>query len=287
MFPASFDYTRATSVEEAVAALAADPEETRILAGGQSLIPMMKLRLAFPERLVDINRIPDLRYIRRENGHVAVGALARHADVEATAELSGAIASAAPWVADPLVRNRGTLVGSVAHCDPEGDWNAVLLATGATVVAHGPRGRREIDITDFVVDFFENALDPGEMAVEVRIPVPQGASGGVYNKLKRRVGDYATVGVATHLELAADGTIAKAGIGLGAVVSRPTKVGDAEALLVGQTPGTELFAEAARVTAAASTPRTDVRGSEAWKRNVVRVYTERGLAGSLAQAQRS
>lgn len=284
MFPAKFDYVRAGSVEEAVVALAEDPEETRVIAGGQSLIPMMKLRFAFPDRLVDINAIPDLGHIRRENGHLVFGALARHADVESSSEVFGAIADAAPSVADPLVRNRGTLVGSVAHCDPEGDWNPVLLATGATVVAQGPGGRREIDITDFVVGFFENALEPGEMVIEVRVPVPSGASGGVYNKLKRKVGDYATVGVATHLELADDGTIASAGIALGSVVPHATKVTEAEAVLVGQAPSTELFAEAARLAADASSPRTDVRGTQGWKRNLVRVFTERGLASALAQA---
>lgn len=286
MFPASFDYVAAESVEEAVGLLAEDPEETRILAGGQSLIPMMKFRLAYPERLVDINRIPGLDHVRRENGHIAVGALARHADVERSTDTTGAVAAAAPWIADPLVRNRGTLVGSVAHCDPEGDWNPVLLAVGATVIADGPGGRREIDITDFVVDLFENSLEPGEMATEVRIRVPSGRHGGSYRKLERKVGDYATVGVATHLELADDGTISRAGIGLNSVVPRPTKVTAAEDVLVGEQPSPELLAEAAAATAAASSPRTDVRGTAAWKRDVVRVYTQRGLADALAQAQR-
>ncbi len=285
MFPASFSYTRAESLDEAIAALAEDPEETRVLAGGQSLIPMMKLRFAFPERLVDINRIPGLDHVRRENGHLAVGALARHNDVLASDDTFGVVAAAAPWIADPLVRNRGTMVGSVAHCDPEGDWNSVLLACGATVVAQGPSGRREIDITDFVVGLFENSLADGEVAVEVRIPVPTRASGGAYHKLERKVGDYATVAVATHLELADDGTIAAAGIGLTSVVPHPTKVTDAEAILVGQTPSEELFAEAAAATASASSPTTDVRGTADWKRNVVRVFTQRGLADALAQAR--
>ncbi|MEE8603019.1 FAD binding domain-containing protein [Euzebya tangerina] len=287
MFPATYEYLRAGSIDEAVAALAEDPDETRILAGGQSLIPMMKLRFAYPERLVDINGLHELAYVRRENGHVAVGALARHADIVASDDVTGAVASAAPWVADPLVRNRGTLVGSVAHCDPEGDWNSVLLATGATVVAQGPNGRREIDITDFIVGLFENSLDEGEMVVEVRIPVPSGPSGGVYNKLERKIGDYATVGVATHLELADDGTIAAAGIGLTSVVPYATKVTEAEEMLVGQMPTEELFADAASATAAASNPHTDVRGTEKWKRNIVDVYTRRGLASALDQAHAS
>ncbi|MGZ4800554.1 MAG: FAD binding domain-containing protein, partial [Acidimicrobiia bacterium] len=138
MFPSRFDYVAATSVDEAVAAKGDGGDETRILAGGQSLLPMMKIRLANPSKLVDINGIPGLDVIERVNGHLRVGALVRHADVVASDLTFGVVASAAPWISDPLVRNRGTMCGSVAHCDPEGDWNSVLLATGADVVARGP-----------------------------------------------------------------------------------------------------------------------------------------------------
>ncbi|MXZ30894.1 MAG: xanthine dehydrogenase family protein subunit M [Acidimicrobiia bacterium] len=285
MYPPSFDLTVARSVAEAVAALAEGGEDARILAGGQSLIPMLKLRFAAPTLLVDINEIAGLDTLERANGHLRIGATVRHADLAASTSPGGAIAAAAPWVADPLVRNRGTLCGSVAHCDPEGDWNSVLLATGATVVATGPEGERAIDIGDFVVDFFTNSLDPGEMVTEVRVPQPAGASGGAYMKLERKVGDYATVGVATHLELAGDGTISAAGIGLTSVAPINRKATEAEALLVGEAPSDDLFAAAAEAAAAASEPRSDVRGSAEWKRNVVRVYTRRGLDAALAQAQ--
>ncbi len=285
MFPARFEYVAAASVEEAIAAKAADGDEARILAGGQSLLPMMKIRLASPAKLVDINRIPGLDRIVRDNGHLRVGALVRHADVVASDATFGAIRSAAPWVSDPLVRNLGTLCGSVAHCDPEGDWNSVLLATGADVVAQGPSGERTIPIAEFVRAIFTNALAADEMVIEVRIPVPSRRSGGAYLKLERKIGDYATVAVAAHLELAGDGTIAVAGLALTSVGPSNIKVTGAEAVLRDQAPSDELFAEAAELAAAAAEPNDDVRGTAVWKRQVVRVYTRRALATAAGQAQ--
>ena len=285
MFPSSFDYVAARSVEEAIALKRDGGDDTRILAGGQSLIPMMKMRLASPTQLVDINRVPGLDRLDRSDGHLRVGALVRHADIVRSELTFGAVASAAPWISDPLVRNLGTLCGSVAHCDPEGDWNSVLLATGAEVVARGAAGERTIPISEFVVDFFANALEPDEVVTEVRIPIPATRAGGSYQKLERKVGDYATVGVATHLELGDDDTISRAGVALTAVVPRNTKVTSAEALLVGNRPSDELFAEAGELAAQVSEPRTDVRGSADWKRNVVRVFTRRALAASAEQAQ--
>ena len=284
MFPSRFDYVAATSVDEAVAAKGEAGEDGRILAGGQSLLPMMKIRLANPAKLVDINRIPGLDGLERVNGHLKVGALVRHADIAASDITFGAVASAAPWISDPLVRNRGTLCGSVAHCDPEGDWNSVLLATGADVIARSPSGERVIPITDFVVDFFTNSLAEDEMVTEVRIPVPQRPSGGAYLKLERKIGDYATVAVAAHLELAGDGKIAAAGLALTSVSSHNLKVTAAEAALVGQTPSADLFAEAGELAAAAAEPRDDVRGTAAWKRQVVRTFTKRALATAADQA---
>jgi carbon-monoxide dehydrogenase medium subunit len=283
MFPSRFDYVAATSVEEAVAAKADGGDETRILAGGQSLLPMMKIRLANPSKLVDINGIPGLDVIERVNGHLRVGALVRHADVVASDLTFGAVTSAAPWISDPLVRNRGTLCGSVSHCDPEGDWNSVLLATGADVVARGSSGERVIPIGDFVVDLFTNSLDEDEMVTEVRIPVPTGRSGGAYLKLERKVGDYATVAVATRMGMS-NGTIGVAGIGLTSVGLTNIKATAAEDALVGNAPGPELFAEAGRLAAAASSPVSDVRGSEEYKRHMVEVYVRRGLTRSAELA---
>ncbi|MDE0580341.1 MAG: FAD binding domain-containing protein, partial [bacterium] len=280
MFPSRFDLVVAQSVGEAVEAKADAGEGGRFLAGGQSLIPMMKMRVAFPDTLIDINRIAGLDAIERANGHLQVGALVRHADVVASDATFGAIAAAAPWVADPLVRNRGTMCGSVAHCDPEGDWNSVLLATGADVVAQGPNGERSIPIADFVDGAFTSTLSEDELVVGLRVPVPSGRSGGAYLKLERKVGDYATVAVACHLELDDSGAISAAGLALTSVNPINTKVADAEALLVGQQPSDELFAEAAELAATAAEPRDDVRGTAAWKRQVVRTYTKRGLAAA-------
>jgi carbon-monoxide dehydrogenase medium subunit len=249
---------------------------------------MMKLRLAAPANLVDINNLTDLAYVRADNGHLAIGALARHADIVDNAEvkaISPTMASAAPWVADPLVRNRGTVAGSIAHCDPEGDWNSVMLAVGASVVASSSSGQRVIPISEFVVDFFTNSLTEGEMVTEVRIPRPAGSAGGAYLKLERKIGDYATAAVATFLDLANDGTIANAGIALTAVASKNLKVTEAEQLLIGQTPSEELFGEAAAIAASACDPESDVRGPAEYKRAVINAYTKRGLDQALAQAQ--
>ena len=284
MFPSSFDYVAAESVDHAVAVKAEGGDDTRVLAGGQSLLPMMKARLAAPAQLVDINRVPGLAVLERNNGYLRVGALVRHADIVRSSLPFGAIASAAPWISDPLVRNVGTMCGSVAHCDPEGDWNSVLLATGADVIARGAAGERSIPITEFLVDFFENSLRPDEIVTEVHIPLPAGAAGGSYQKLERKVGDYATVGVAAHLELGTDGTITRAGIAVTAVAPRNTKAVAAEQILVGNAPSDELFAQASELVGQASEPRTDVRGSAEWKRNVVRVFTRRALAVAAQQA---
>ncbi len=287
MLPGTFDYTAPRSIDEALSKLAELGDEGRVLAGGQSLIPMMKLRLAAPAALVDINRIPDLGYITAVNGHVAVGALARHADVAASPLIRSGnqtVASAAPWVADPLVRNRGTMCGSIAHCDPEGDWNSVMLAIGGSVVARSTGGERVIPIGEFLVDFFTNALRPGEMVTEIRIPAKKPHSGGAYLKLERKIGDYATVGVATHLVIDGSGKVAEAGLALTSVYRHNLKVTEAETMMIGQTAGPELFAEAAAIAARVCEPESDVRGPAEYKRAVVAEYTKRGFVQALDRA---
>jgi aerobic carbon-monoxide dehydrogenase medium subunit len=293
VYPASFEYTAAKNLDQALAALAEVGDEGRVLAGGQSLIPMMKLRLASPGHLVDINGVPELSYLRDvpangSPGHLAIGATARHADVAASdvvARRNHTMAAAAPWIADPVVRNRGTLCGSVAHCDPEGDWNSIMLAVGAVVVARSQAGgERLIPITEFVVDFFTNSLRPGEMVTEARVPHYTGPAGGAYLKLERKIGDYATVGVATHLVLDAAGKVAEAGLALTAVAGHNLKVPEAERLMIGQQPGAELFAEAADVAARSCSPDSDVRGPAEYKRAVVAEYTRRAFAAALSQA---
>lgn len=290
MYPAAFDYYAPRSLDDALSRLAELGEDGRVLAGGQSLIPLMKIRLATPAALVDINRIPGLDQIERSNGHLRIGALVRHNDVvgsDLVGSTNATMAAAAPWISDPLVRNLGTVCGSVAHADPQGDWGSVMLACGAEVVATSTGGERVIPITEFITGPFTNALQPGEMVTEVRVSVDGSTAGGTYLKLERKVGDYATVGVATRLELDEAGErITAAGIALTSVAPTNIKATEAEALLVGQAPSASLFGEAAARAAAAAEPKDDVRGSADYKRQVVRVYVQRGLerAAELAQA---
>lgn len=287
MYPAKFDYLAPESVEEALSTLAELGDEVKILAGGQSLIPMMKLRFARPSTLMDINRLQGLDEINRSNGHISIGALVRHNDVVKSdvAKANHTVASVAPWVADPIVRNLGTPVGSVAHHDPEGDWASVMLACAADIVVRSNEGERVVPITDFLVDMFATSCQPTEMVTELRIPAHSANGGGNYQKLERKVGDYATVGVATCLELGEDGKIGSAGIGLTSVYAHNLKVTEAEEVLKGNEPSDELFAEAGRIASEACDPATDVRGSAEYKRHVVDVFTQRGLAKSLEIAQ--
>jgi carbon-monoxide dehydrogenase medium subunit len=286
MYPAAFDYVAVRTLDEALAALSEGDEDTKVLAGGQSLIPMMKLRLAIPFKLVDINRIPGLAGVDVSDGHLVVGALTRHNDVvnsDLVKAENHTMAAAAPWIADPLVRNLGTVGGSLAHADPQGDWGSVMLACGAEVVATSTRGDRTIPVTELFVDLFTSALEPDELLTQVRVPRYSGPAGGTYLKLERKVGDYATVGVAVHLQLD-DGRISQAGIALTGVGSKNIKATQAESALVGQLPSDDLFAEAGDLAAAAAEPRTDVRGTADFKRSVVRTYVRRGLSQAATQA---
>ena len=287
MYPAAFDYLAPTSLEEALTVLAERGDEVKILAGGQSLIPMMKLRFARPSTLIDINRLPGLDVLERSNGHITMGALVRHNDVVKSDVAKGnhTVASAAPWVADPIVRNLGTVAGSLAHHDPEGDWASVMLACGADVVLTSRDGQRVVPIDDFLVDMFTTSCRPNEMVTEVRVVAHSARGGGDYQKLERKVGDYATVGVATSIELDEAGKIGTAGLALTSVYAHNLKVTEAEQALAGSTPSTDLFAEAGRIAAAACDPASDTRGSAEYKRHVVDVFTRRGLARALEIAE--
>lgn len=287
MYPAKFDYLAPESLEEALSILSKRGNEVKILAGGQSLIPMMKLRFARPSTLMDINRLPGIDGLERSNGDITIGALVRHNDVVKSdvAKANHTVASAAPWVADPIVRNLGTVAGSLAHHDPEGDWASVMLACGAEVVLTSSGGERTLPITEFLVDMFATSCQPNEMVTEVRVPAHSSRGGGNYQKLERKVGDYATVGVATSLELGDDGKIASAGVALTSVYPHNLKVAEAEQVLKGEVPDEELFAEAGRIAAAACDPTSDTRGSAEYKRHVVDVFTQRGLAKSLEIAK--
>jgi carbon-monoxide dehydrogenase medium subunit len=285
MLPSKFDYHRPESLDEALRLLA-ELDDAKVLAGGQSLIPVLKLRLAAPEHLVDINRVPGLDGIAESDGRLRFGALARHNQVAGSDLVAKypLIAAAAPQIADPIVRNLGTMGGSLAHADPAGDYGAVMLAAGASVVATSARGEREIPMTEFLVDVFTTSLEPDELLTEIRVPTPPARSGGTYLKLERKIGDFATVGAAVQLELS-NGTIGRAGIALTGVGSTNVHATDAEASLAGAEPTEEAFAEAGRLAAASTNPVSDVRGSAEYKRHVVEVYVKRGLSTAVEMAR--
>jgi carbon-monoxide dehydrogenase medium subunit len=286
MLPSRFEYHRPDSLEEALQLLSQFGDEAKVLAGGQSLIPVMKLRLATPAHLVDIGRL-GLEAIAESDGRLTVGALARHRDLERSEVLEArypVMAAAAPLISDPIVRNLGTIGGSLCHADPAGDWGSVMLALEASVVLRSARGEREVAMPEFLVDTFTTALEPDEILTEVRIPQPAGSSGGTYLKLERKVGDFATVAAAIHLSLS-NGTIQRAGIALTAVGPKNVRPADAEASLAGAEPTEAAFAEAGRLAAEASSPVSDVRGSADYKRHVVDVYVRRGLARALEMAR--
>jgi carbon-monoxide dehydrogenase medium subunit len=286
MLPSRFEYHRPDSLEEALQLLAEHGDEAKVLAGGQSLIPVMKLRLAAPAHLIDIGRL-GMDSIAETDGRLAVGALARHRDLERSDLLKArypVMAAAAPLISDPIVRNLGTIGGSLCHADPAGDWGSVMLALKASVVVRSGRGERELPISEFLEDTFTTALEPDEILTEVRVPQPAGSSGGTYLKMERKVGDFATVAAAIHLSLSG-GTIERAGIGLTAVGAKNLQPTEAEASLAGAEPTEAAFAEAGRLAAEASSPVTDVRGSAEYKRHIVDVYVRRGLATALEMAR--
>jgi aerobic carbon-monoxide dehydrogenase medium subunit len=281
MYPSRFRYEAPASLGEAIALLRDGGDYVKVLAGGQSLIPLMKLRFAAPELIVDINDVPGLSHLRADpDGTLRVGALVRHADLEHSTLLAASqptMAAAAPLIADPIVRNRGTLVGSLCHADPQGDWASVVLALGGSVIAEGPAGRRSIRMADFVTGPFENALQPDEVAVEAVIPPAQGRRAGGYLKLERRVGDFATVGVAVSLELTGE-VVTKAGIALTGVGGSTIAASEAAAALAGRPVTAESIGDAASLAGAAAKPRTDHRGSAEYKRHMVETFVRRILS---------
>jgi aerobic carbon-monoxide dehydrogenase medium subunit len=279
MYSAPFEYAAPTTLEEALSLLEEHGEDAKVLAGGQSLIPLMKLRFATPALLIDINRIPDLDYVEESADDLLIGPLARNivlAEAPLLRDGYPTMAAAAPLISDPLVRNLGTLAGSLAHADPAGDWGSVMLALGARVAARGPSGEREIPVAELFQGPFTTALEPTEIVTEVRVPKSPSGSGGTYLKLERKVGDFATVGAAVALELD-DGSIRRAGIGLTAVAPQNLHAKAAEEALAGAAPDDEAFDEAARLAAEAAEPISDLRGSAEYKRETARVFVRRGL----------
>ena len=280
MYPSRFNYEAPTSLAEAIEILRST-DDAKVLAGGQSLIPMMKLRFASPATLVDINNIPGLDLHGADtDGTYRIGALCRHAQLEKSTTLGDhqpTIAAAAPLVADPIVRTRGTFVGSVCHADPQGDWASCMVALDGSVTAVGPNGSRSIPVKELVSGPFQTILSRDEIATEAVIQPAQGTRVGGYLKLERRVGDFATAGVAIALEMSGD-SVTKAGIGLTGVGSQTVDASDAAAALVGSRLDAESIANAARLAAEISKPRSDHRGSADYKRHVVSTFVSRILA---------
>jgi aerobic carbon-monoxide dehydrogenase medium subunit len=297
MYPSRFRYEAPRSLDEAIGLLRDanrrdDDGYAKVLAGGQSLVPLMKLRFASPDLVVDINNVPGLDYHRTDpDGTLRVGALCRHVDLEYSDLLKTTqptMAAAAPLIADPIVRNRGTLVGSLCHADPQGDWASVVTSLGGSIVAHGPNGRRVIPLKDFVTGPFENVLDPDEIAVEAFIPPATGIRAGGYLKLERRVGDFATVGVAVAIETnPATSTVTRAGIALTGVGGSTIAATEAAQALIDKPLSAGTIAEAARLAGEVAKPRTDHRGSAAYKRHMVRTFVERILSRTENETEKA
>jgi carbon-monoxide dehydrogenase medium subunit len=287
MIPPSFEYLRPKTIPEAVALLQQYGDEAKILSGGQSLIPMMKLRLARPGYLIDINRISGLSYTKEEGGFLKIGGLTREAELESSPAVRSKypiIVDTAHVIADPQVRNLATVGGNLAHGDPANDHPATMVALGAQIVATGPGGERIIPIEDFFLSLFSTALKHDEILTEIRIPIPPPRSGGAYFKLERKVGDFATAAVAAQVTLDDKGTCQKVGIGLTNVGPTPVKARKAEEFLRGKKLDEANIRQAAQLAADESEPSADLRGPVEYKRGLVKELTKRALSRALERA---
>ena len=288
MIPGTFDYFAPSTLEEATRLLEQHGPDVKPLAGGQSLIPLMKFRLAQPRVLIDLNRVAALAGIQELDNHLRIGAMTRHAQLDGSELIRNRyplIADAVSVIADPLVRNRGTIGGSLAHADPAGDLGSVMTALNAQVVVVSSRGQRTVPIDDFIVSLFTTALEPNEVLSEVRVPLPGGQTGGAYVKLERKVADFATVAVAVQLTVR-NGTCDEVGIGLTAVGPTNLRARQAEDSLRGGSFDERALRKAADLAAGESQPTSDLRGPEEYKRDMVRVLTLRALRHALQRATR-
>jgi carbon-monoxide dehydrogenase medium subunit len=291
MIPAQFDYVAPTTLDEAISLLAAHPDDAKLLAGGHSLIPAMKLRLAQPQMLIDIGRIRDLSYVHRDNGQIRIGAMTTHHDIEASDELSAScplLPETASHIGDIQVRNKGTIGGSLAHADPAADWPAAILALDAELVAISAKGERVIRAEDFFVEMLTTALDPDEVLREIRINAPSGRVGQAYVKMRQPASGFAVVGVAVNLTRGADGTCETVRVGITGVASKAYRAAAVEATLAGK--GLDGAADAIfGVAAAHAADGVDINGdlfaSAEYRRHLVEVYTRRAIAAAAARAQ--
>jgi carbon-monoxide dehydrogenase medium subunit len=287
MIPAPFDYHAPTTLTEAIALLQRHGDLAKVLSGGQSLLPLLKLRVGAAGHLVDIGRIPGLEYIKEEDGFLKIGGRTRESELERSEIIRSKypiLHDTARVIADPLVRNRATIGGNLAHADPANDHPATMLALGAEVTATGAKGQRTIPIGQFFTGLFSTALTADEILTEIRVPILPPRSGGAYVKLERKVGDFATAAAAAQITLGTGGEVERAGIGLTAAGPMPIKATEAERFLLKKKPDAAAIAEAARLAAAAAAPTADRRGSVQYKREMARVLTARALTRAIERA---
>jgi carbon-monoxide dehydrogenase medium subunit len=280
MIPPSFEYLRPKTIPEAIAMLQQHGDAAKILSGGQSLIPMMKLRLARPSILIDINRISGLSHVKEEDGYLKIGGLTREAELEASPLVRSKypiLADTTHVIADPQVRNLATVGGNLAHGDPANDHPATMIALGARVVANGPKGERVIPIEKFFLSLFTTALEPDEILTEIRVPIPPAGSAGAYLKLERKVGDFATAAVAVQMTFDEQGACQKVGIGLTNVGATPVKAQKAEQFLLGKKLDDDAISRAAQLAADEAQPSADLRGPVEYKKGLVKELAKRAL----------
>jgi carbon-monoxide dehydrogenase medium subunit len=287
MIPGQFEYVRPANLEQVFAILKDREGEAKLLSGGYSLIPLIKLRLAQPGLLVDLRDIDGLDAIYESDDFLHIGARATHRRIHEDpiiADHYPLLEDVGATIGDPQVRNWGTIGGSIAHADPSSDWPTVMLATRATIVCRSGAGERTIAARDFFIDTFTTAIEPTEVLTEIRIPRRPKGAGGAYNKLERKVGDYATAGSAVFVRLAPDGSISASGVALTGVAENPFAATDAEAVLDGQMPSEDLFRRAGAAAGAQSRPVADVRGPIEYKRAMAAEMTVRSLRTAVERA---
>ena len=289
MVPRKFEYFAPRSDRDAPALLKKYGSDAKVLSGGMSLLPVMKLRLGSPAYIVDINRIPGMEYIKSQAGNVLIGARTRHHAIESSKLIKDKaflLSECAATIGDPQIRNMGTMGGSLSHCDPSGDWGAAVIALRGSLRIKGPSKERTMKIDDFLVDTFTSALRPTELLIEISIPIPPPGSGGAYVKLERRTGDFATVAVGAQVGIDRSGACTYAGIGLTALGSKNLRAAKAEAALLGKPLTARVIEEAAMAASEDAQPSSDpLRGSADYKREMAKVYTRRGLQLAVSRAK--
>ena len=287
MISAEFEYFAPKTLEEAVALLDQHPDDAKVLAGGHSLIPAMKLRLAQPQLLIDLGKIKGLSYIREEQDQILIGAMTTHYELETSVALKQTcplLPECASHIGDVQVRNKGTIGGSLAHADPAGDWPAAIIALRAELVASGSAGEKVIAADDFFVDLLTTALFPGEILREIRVKKPAGRVGQSYQKVPHPASGFAVVGVAVTLTLSSDGTCESAGVGITGLSSKAFRAANVEGALVGNTLNEQVIADAAALAADGSDANSDLYASGEYRSHLARVYTKRAIATAASRA---